>query len=1849
MRIFVLFIVAAVMLLGGGVAECATAGSPAYKTVTLVHNYPWSEGLSLRFAANEPLCRANYGQNWQVNCAAELGEPGGTVTGLRLSPALRGHWQWRHNRRLDFVLDAGETPAPETTYTVDLEGMRLPASVKLDKTRLSVRTPALSVRLLQGRFWVDPSPRAQHRLAVSLEFNLPVSGKEPAIRCSAPGVEFGEPERVWSAARDRLNLAFPVKKLPEETVEARIVVEGLPSFLPEDDTLGGGGQGQEKDTVFGVNVTGSRSLFAVRDARLEIAPDDNLNKEYVLTVETSLYTAPEELLRHLDVRQLPRFNSPTDSRPYNWAVAPVVTAEALQRGRKLTPVSLMPDNTPVSRLRFRLPAEADSFLLVGVHEHCAASSGLRLGKAWRKILRVGKAGAELDFLQPGNVLSLSGEKTLDIYATNLDAVRWEAQLVRDPFLALLAQGSSRSFTEPLAESNLSLEAVSESVRGELPLPAAAPGAAQFAGLPLAPVLEAAGRDARGLMRVTLIGMKDGKEAAYASRMVLVTDLGLLLKRTALGGYDAFVHSFRTGRPVAGVRVSVLGANGKPVASDDTDAGGHVAFPSLNGLAREGRPVAVVAEFAGGERGDLAWLPLTDVSRELNFADFPVGGRVSSPDGLMAFVFAQRGMFRPGEVLHFGCVLRRADWAALPADLPLVAQVRNPLGKIVLKRPFSAGDSGMAVFDWPSPETAPSGTYTLSVFTADAAELIGSTQVRMEHFQPDTLALKLERPAARGWLVVDGKTPPRIGVRLTNLYGAPAVDHAVRGQALIAPARFVFPGFEEFTFLDPMPFAGTEQRRELSESRTGSDGTTGLTLPADLAGHASARCILSVEGFEAGGGRPTVARTTFLLSPRTSLLGYRPLGALTNLQFIPQQTRAELEFVAVNPELARIPLDDLTFSVFSRRYVTSLVRDAAGDFRYDETPVDAPVSRVRRQVGAEGLRVALDTAQAGEYLLTVHDAAGTLLASVPYVVAGERPLPPGSELASGKMRLRLDKTAYAAGETMQLAMSLPYDGTGLITLERDGVAAFAWFTARAGDTVQRLTVPGDFEGRGYVNVSFVRAPDAGAAYMTPHAYAVAPFTSNIRQRDMGLSIEAPDSALPGTVMRVTLRARRAGKAVLFAVDEGVLQLTRFATPSPLDSLLADRALEVRTFQALDLLMPRRLSPFGGGDGGGMGGGRFQNPFKRREEPPVATWSALLDVTPEGVKVDIPLPSYYNGRLRLMAVGASPEAAGSVARANTVAAPLVLRPQLPLTVSPGDVFAGALVLANTTDQPLRAELAAEADAGLAFLSAPPAQAEVGARAEIVLPFRMRAGEQPGAADVRFTARDGDTAYARTASLSVRPASPLRTSVQAGSVTASTTLPVDRLVHAFGAHSSAALSALPLPLVRGFADYVQAYPYGCTEQLISRAFVRVLLRGYPGILGDEKEKEAALEAAVGAIRERLSPDGLALWPEGAADPLLTVYAADFLLGMREAGRGGSEDLLQQVCAAVERLAVLNEASLTAARTSAYAVWVLTREGRVTTQLLENLQEALRERKVADWETDVTAVLMAASRRQMHMRDSEPPAMVAYRPAGWFDALAQQALHMSLLARHFPERCTDENRNDLFEAAVMALRSGSYATFSAAQGARALLALGAGAAATDMKRARLTCAEGTGEAREAVLAEGALLSVEMPQCRRYALTLPADSPRCYWQIATTGHDVRPPDRAAANGLEVSRAYLDARGEPAQAVRQGDVLTVRISVRAQRQAAADCVISDLLPGGCEMVLPRPGEAEAASPQGLKFADRREDRLLLFADVGSEALVYTYRIRAVNRGTFLVPPLQAEAMYDPACNGHSAAGTLEIR
>ncbi|MFR3458951.1 MAG: MG2 domain-containing protein [Bilophila wadsworthia] len=241
-----------------------------------------------------------------------------------------------------------------------------------------------------------------------------------------------------------------------------------------------------------------------------------------------------------------------------------------------------------------------------------------------------------------------------------------------------------------------------------------PGVPQFTVLDVAPLF----KDGRGLMRIELVGMDGDKEVVSASRFLLVTDLDDC-EEERRRKRDVFVCSLSEGNPIFGAAVHILGTNGLPVAEAVTDAGGRAALPSVSGLNREKRPVAVTVSVKRGADEDAAWLPLDDYSRVVDYSRFPTQGQTSNADGINAYVFSERGIFRPGETLRFGMLMRRGDWKALPPDMPFFAELSDPSERTILRRQFIVGADGLAELSWTVPEGAPTGRYRLDVQTPNA--------------------------------------------------------------------------------------------------------------------------------------------------------------------------------------------------------------------------------------------------------------------------------------------------------------------------------------------------------------------------------------------------------------------------------------------------------------------------------------------------------------------------------------------------------------------------------------------------------------------------------------------------------------------------------------------------------------------------------------------------------------------------------------------------------------------------------------------------------------------------------------------------------------------------------------------------------------------------------------------------------------------------------------------------------------------------------------------------------------------------------------------------------------------------
>src|SRR5207237_5719894 len=156
-----------------------------------------------------------------------------------------------------------------------------------------------------------------------------------------------------------------------------------------------------------------------------------------------------------------------------------------------------------------------------------------------------------------------------------------------------------------------------------------------------------------------------------TRFILVSDLGLLVKKNADQTSDVFVVSIKTGLPLAGVTVDILGRNGITVQSAKTSPDGRVTLTSVEKNEHDRKAVVYVARLGD----DISFIPYARDDRMLNFSRFDIDGvnKVLAED-LDAFVFTERGVYRPGDEMHIAFVIKQRNLLGKLAGLTIETQV-----------------------------------------------------------------------------------------------------------------------------------------------------------------------------------------------------------------------------------------------------------------------------------------------------------------------------------------------------------------------------------------------------------------------------------------------------------------------------------------------------------------------------------------------------------------------------------------------------------------------------------------------------------------------------------------------------------------------------------------------------------------------------------------------------------------------------------------------------------------------------------------------------------------------------------------------------------------------------------------------------------------------------------------------------------------------------------------------------------------------------------------------------------------------------------------------------------------------
>lgn len=1828
---------------------------------------------------------------------------------ISLSPAFDGTWSWIDDKTLQFQ-PAQDWPIGETMKLKFARKGAVASHVRLSSYSAEFATPAFTAQIAATEFHQDPVVAANKKVVATISFTHPVDSEsfERRVRLKmfdrltdTREKELAAPKFTIVYDKPKLNAHIHTESLevPQKSGRLQITIEpGVRATRA--------GKATETTLQADVEIPGINSL-RIASVTLDVASDERNEPNQVLLVQSSFSVRESEMPPKVHAWLLPlqhpdaRLQQPYGSQPFPWSnttVRPEMLTEANRL--ELTPIPGERDHYELHSFRYR--AEPGRRLYVKIDAGLTSFGGYVLDQSVERVLAVPEFPRELRILSEGALLSLSGDKTLSLFARNVPAIRVEVGRLLPRQLHHLVTQTGDRFDVPHFNS-WSFEASNITERFEkivrLQTSAGANSAeAHYEALDLSEYLT---RDASGerrgvfMLRVQawdpqnnrpIIDIGDHWNSARGqlsdARLIVITDLGLLVKRSVDGTQDVFVQSIATGSPVAGVTVDVVGRNGLPVLTATTDANGHVRFPDLKGFESERYPVLYSARLGA----DSSFLPIDRYDRLLDMSRFDVGGVYSNADrgATAAYLFSDRGLYRPGEEIRAAAIVRSQDWSRSFAGVPLRLEIIEPRGTVVRRENFTPGAGGFGEIRHQTHVTSPTGTYTLAlsiVRNERRADLIGATTVQVRDFLPDRLRMQVRFSAqsAEGWVSPDQLAAH---VQLDNLTGTPAENRRVTAQMTLSPAIPSFRTFPDYTFHDPQ-YAREGFNETLPETRTDAEGRATLPLNLQRFERATYRVHVVAQGFEADGGRGVTAEAAQLVSNMPYLIGYKPDG---DLSFVSRNSPRQVHVIAIDPAAQRTEVRDLTLVRMEARYVSVLMRQPNGTYKYESRRKETPVEEAPLTIGADGYMLRLATDQPGNFVYVVRDRSGESLTRIEYQVAGEGNVTRQLE-KNAELELVLDKKDYAPGEEIEISIRAPYAGAGLIAIERERVYATQWFKTTTTSSIQRIKVPAGLEGHAYVTVTFVRDPGSSEIYMSPLSYGVQPFAIDIAARRNALTVSTPNRVKPGETFTLEYRTERPARIVLFAIDEGILQVAGYRTPDPLGFFFQKRALEVSTMQILDLILPEfkhlGLGAAPGGDAEGLLG-KHLNPFRRKGEPPVAFWSGIVDADATPRTVEYTVPDYFNGTLRVMAVAVNDERIGVFEGRTFVRGDFVLSPNVPTTVTPGDEFDVSVGVANNVEgsgSNAQVVVALATDRALEIVGPAQQQLAIGEGREGVARFRLRARDVLGASDLTFSARTGNGSAQRKTDLSIRPATPYMTQLKAGVVDrGETTVAIDRTLYPHHRKLEAGISVLPLQLAHGFVSYLENYPYACTEQIVSQAMPAVMLGARPEFGQVKSQNGADLNVLIGELRARQNDAGAyKLWPGGdEVVEFVSVYAQHLLIEAGERGYPIAGDVLANGNRFLQQLAVRDGNNLTEERQTAYAIYLLTRQGQRTTAEIARQRARLNERYRGVWEQDLTAAWLAAAHKLMRQaQDAE--LLIRNVRFGvetdelYNDAMTRDAFLLFINARHFPERLGSLPPTVLTTMADRITR-GSYHSLSAGT---TLLALETYAGATTGAEAALGIAEVLRDrsVRALTLPSGLLPKTEFSEQATALRFTNRSELNAYYLIEVSGFDRNPPTAAIKNGIEVTRDYLDASGKPITRIGMGDEIQVRVKLRSlQRDFIPSVALVDLLPGGFELVVPQATTedqlieaSESSRGMGargayrgwectwcvrtnasLQYADLREDRVVFYVNATKEAAEIVYRIKATNAGTYVIPPAYGEAMYDRSIVGRSAAGQIEV-
>ena len=1073
------------------------------------------------------------------------------------------------------------------------------------------------------------------------------------------------------------------------------------------------------------------------------------------------------------------------------------------------------------------------------------------------------------------------------------------------------------------------------------------GSASF-GLDLTPHLaKLAGKERPGAY---LIGLRDVAAGSKRTWMRLqVTDLSL----TTVEEPDAvkyIVTSLQSAQPVSKARVRLEGTlydHGKTtwvtLAEGTTDGEGIFRWRAPGrDVSREQRTVRRITlekdkdllVLDPANPPDLYYDNQWSVDRSpwLQWTHESLAGRGQQPQ-MVSHIFTERPLYRPEEEVHIKGYLRMREKGRLqPVKTAGWLIVEGP-GDVSWKYPVTLTDLGSFYHAF-SEKDLPTGTYSAHLENQDRTETYGRVTFQMEAYRLPLFEVNLHAPD-------EVSLDKEFEVKLTASYyaGGKVGGQPVDWRVTQYPLAWMPKKREGFLYSSDGRFSRTERfqasPRLEKQDATDENGSAVVMLNPALELTAQPRTYL-VEATVTGADDQTVTASRSIQALPAFVLG------LKVPRYIERAKEIAPEIIVVGPDDALLAGKEVTVRLLRREWHSAL---KASDFsdgvaRYVTDVVDEKVSERTITSGAEPVKVAFPVSRAGVYIVELEardklDRAQVVRVDL-YAGGDERVAWP--KPITRVFTVTPDKAKYDPGMKASVILQSPFQkARALAVIETPDGNKYSWFDVEGGAAVFTLPIEGNYTPRLPVHFILMRGrlPGTGPAATggmdtgKPETMAATAWLDvNPVAHQMKVELEYPPVARPGEKIKVAIALKDpsgkplSGEVTLWLVDQAVLSLGKEQRLDPVPDFIRQVHSFLKVHDSRNLAFGNL--PFAENPGGDEGSGEslLDKVTVRKNFKTVPYYNPLITVGADGkAVVEITLSDdLTNFKLRAKAASGT-ERFGFAVGHLAVRLPLIVQPALPRFVRPGDSFAavaisrivegkdgpgdaeykvqGAKITGPAKQQvqwsgskPLRIEFPVEVASPAYTAEGKPTLQNV----TFTVGVRRKSDDARDAFEVKLPIREDRGRVSKRKFSELKPSEPfiieaLKEPARPGTLT-----------------RSVLLSDQPglIKMAAGL-DFFMHYPYGCTEQQMSRARVYMALRKFRALLkqeGSDKEMKRAVSDVLTLIPTVVDGNGqIAFWPGSRGYVAMTAWTVQFLVEAKEAGFTIDEKMLGQLMSSLQR----------------------------------------------------------------------------------------------------------------------------------------------------------------------------------------------------------------------------------------------------------------------------------------------------------------------------------------------------------